>query len=80
MTRQSLRRPYAGAHHPCRFALRLTIARALCCYRLAAPNDNADRTAMEFRGTALSPVAADRLPVLLLRLLALLPIGRCGVG
>jgi len=25
-------------------------------------------------------VAADRLPVLLLRLPALLPIGRCGVG
>ena len=27
-------------------------------------NERADRTAMEFRGTALPPVAADRLPVL----------------
>ena len=55
-------------------------ARALCCYPPAAPFDSADRTAMEIRDVALSPATAARRSVLLLRLPALLPIGRCGDG
>ena len=35
---------------------------------------------MEFRGETLSPATTAVRPVLLLRLPALLPIGRCGVG